>query len=432
MLESFQLPARHAHSARALMPRLLAVLSLACCVLLVTPALAGAETRMTDIVCGVTAEERGLADADLPDIEAAQAIVMDPNGTVYFERDADTQTKIASITKVMTAIVALENADLSTTITVDHAAATVGESTAHLQEGDTLTLETALRALLIPSGNDAAMAIATTVGAIIDPASTDPYATFIQAMNDKAAELGMDATFTNPHGLDFGDWVGDMHASARDVVTMFSYAMKNDTFREIDGSGDNILGQEGNVGGKTGTTYDAGTCFVGTFQRDEKEVFVVVLGCSDNDSRFSNTLTLANWYYEHLKTVPLFESSKLTPDGDPLIARASDTDWTDKTVDVTVADANATASYFDLEGDISLKVDTVDFSGDVPRGDHAGTLAICQGETELASVELVAAEEVRAPSPLEWLLVQFDRLTRFFTGEPGVAETEVIATAPKA
>lgn len=99
MLESFQLPARRAHSARVLMPRLLAVLSLACCVLLGTPALAGAETRMTDIVCGVTAEERGLADADLPDIEAAQAIVMDPNGTVYFERDADTQTKIASITK---------------------------------------------------------------------------------------------------------------------------------------------------------------------------------------------------------------------------------------------------------------------------------------------------------------------------------------------
>ncbi len=272
-------------------------------------------------------------------------------------------------------------------------------------------------------------------------------------MNDKAAELGMDATFTNPHGLDFGDWVGDIHASARDVVTMFSYAMKNDTFREIDGSGNNtitvtgadgaerevtfkvrndILGQEGNVGGKTGTTYDAGTCFVGTFQRDGKEVFVVVLGCSDNDSRFSNTLTLANWYYEHLKTVPLFESSKLTPDGDPLIARVTDTDWTDKTVDATVADANATVSYFDLEGDISLKVDTVDFSGDVQRGDHAGTLALCQGETELASVELVAAEEVRAPSPLEWLLVQFDRFTRFFTGEPSVAETEVIATAPKA
>ena len=175
MPESFQLPARHAQSARALMPRLLAVLSLACCVLLGTPALAGAETSMTDIVCGITAEERGLADAELPDIEAAQAIVMDPNGTVYYERDADTQTKIASITKVMTAIVALENADLSTTITVDHAAATVGESTAHLQEGDTLTLETALRALLIPSGNDAAMAIATTVGAIIDPTSTDPY-----------------------------------------------------------------------------------------------------------------------------------------------------------------------------------------------------------------------------------------------------------------
>ena len=72
------------------------------------------------------------------------------DGTVYYERAADEQVKIASITKVMTAIVALDNAPLDTTITVDHAAATVGLSSADLKEGDTMTLETALRALLIP------------------------------------------------------------------------------------------------------------------------------------------------------------------------------------------------------------------------------------------------------------------------------------------
>lgn len=453
MLESFQLPVRHSATSRhrARRSACIAALVLTLCVLLGTPAPALAEVRTSDVVCGQTAEDRGLEAADLPDLAATQAIVVGSNGTVYFERDADTQTKIASITKVMTAIVALENADLSSTITVDHAAATVGESTAHLQEGDTMDLETALRALLIPSGNDAAMAIATSVGALIDPASTDPYGTFVQAMNDKAAELGMGAVFTNPHGLDFGDWAGDMHASARDVATMFSYAMQNETFREIDGSGSNtitvtgadgtkrqvtfkmrndILGQDGNIGGKTGSTYDAGTCFVGAFQRDDVEVFVVVLGCEGNEARFDNTLILANWYYDHLKTVQAVSTPKLTPEGEPLVARATDSDWTDKTVDVTAADPTATATYFDLEGDLSLKVDTPDLSGDVQRGDSAGTLTLYQGDDELASIDLVAAEDVAAPNPLEWLLVQFDRVTRFFTGEPGTAEPEVFATVP--
>lgn len=421
------------------------------CALLGMPSPALADVRTSDVVCGQTAEKRGLDTADLPDLAANQAIVVGADGTVYFERDADEQTKIASITKVMTAIVALENADLTDTVTVDQAAATVGESTSHLLEGDTMDLETALRALLIPSGNDAAMAIASSVGALIDPSSDDPYATFIKAMNDKAKELGMGAVFTNPHGLDFGNWTADMHASARDVATMFSYAMRNDTFREIDGSGDNaitvtgadgaerqvtfkvrneILGKDGNIGGKTGSTYDAGTCFVGAFQRDDTELFIVVLGCADNQARFDNTILLANWCYDHMKTVPVVSTPRTTPEGDPLVACVTDSDWTDKTVDVTASDSSVTASYFDLEGDLELKVDTTDFSGSVSNGDPAGTLSLYQGDTKLASVDLVAAEDVTPPNPLEWLLVQFDRLTRFFTGQPGTAETKVYATTP--
>ena len=152
----------------------------------VLPMSAHAEVLQTDIVCGETAEERGLSAEDLPDITAPHAIVMDDEGTVYFERSADEQVKIASLTKLMTAIVALENAEVTDTITVDHAAATVGESSANLREGDTFDLKTALKALLIPSGNDAAMAIATSVGAIMDPSSDDPYGVFIDAMNAKA------------------------------------------------------------------------------------------------------------------------------------------------------------------------------------------------------------------------------------------------------
>ena len=89
------------------------------------------------------------------------------DGTVYFSRDASEPVKIASITKVMTAIVALENASLDTVVTVDEEAATVGESSAGLLQGDSMDLQTALYALMVPSGNDAAVAIAKCVGPLL-------------------------------------------------------------------------------------------------------------------------------------------------------------------------------------------------------------------------------------------------------------------------
>ena len=95
------------------------------------------------------------------------AIVMDEQRRVLFARDAYQANPIASITKVMTALVALENAPLSTSITVTQEAARVGESSAHLKAGDAMPLSEALKALLIPSGNDAAISIAESVGALI-------------------------------------------------------------------------------------------------------------------------------------------------------------------------------------------------------------------------------------------------------------------------
>ena len=190
-----------ARATRAALP-VLAVAALASQIL-ACPQPAFASQLDTDAILGIAESERDDDASDRPDIEARNAIVVGSDGTVYFERDADAQVKIASITKVMTAIVALENSSLDDEVVVDHAAATVGQSSADLREGDVLTMEEALRALLVPSGNDAAMAIASTVGAKIDPSSDDPYGVFIRAMNDKSAELGMKSAFTNPHGLDF-------------------------------------------------------------------------------------------------------------------------------------------------------------------------------------------------------------------------------------
>ncbi|MDY2777432.1 MAG: D-alanyl-D-alanine carboxypeptidase [Collinsella sp.] len=416
--------------------------------LLSSPLPAAAEVRDTDIICGVPNTEVERATNDRPDIQAQEAIVVDDEGTVLFERDADKPVKIASVTKVMTAIVALENSDPNATITVDHRAATVGQSSADLKEGDVLTMEEALRALMIPSGNDAAMAIASSVGAMIDPESDDPYGVFIDAMNKKAQELGMaNSVFSNPHGLDFDGWEGDFHSTARDVATMFAYAMKNESFRALTSSPDNqitvtgadgtertidmierntILGQHGNIGGKTGGTYEALQCFVGAFSREPGgEIYTVTLGSDGDEQRWEDTLALANWYYDHVISYPIGTSERTCPDGSPLIARVPHADWTDKGVDVTLKDPGQTVEVFSLSGDLVADLALSPLGGTVAKGDAAGELVIAQNGEEIATAELVAAENQAAPSGIDWLLVQFDRLVRFLTGQPGSAEQRV-------
>ena len=96
------------------------------------PAVADAQVLTTDNVCGKTADARGIAAKDLPDIDATNACVMSKDGTVYYARNAEEQVKIASITKVMTAILAVENCKMDEKVTVSNAAATVGNSTAGL------------------------------------------------------------------------------------------------------------------------------------------------------------------------------------------------------------------------------------------------------------------------------------------------------------
>ena len=440
-------------SIHRIVRRLALALAFACTLpLAATPSPACAEVRATDIVLGKTAEDRKIDTSELPDIVAPHAVIVSEDGTTYFERDADTPVKIASITKVMTAIVALEHSQPTDTVTVSHAAATVGESSAYLKEGDTLSMEQALRGLLIPSGNDAAIVIAEAVGKTLDPATTDPVATFVSAMNEKAKELGCkDTLFTNPHGLDFDAWVGDMHSTARDVAIMYTYAMKNETFRKIvnsqatnltvtsaDGSArqvpqkmhNKLLGVDGNIGGKTGTTEDAGFCFVAGYTQDTGgEIYTVVLGSNLDDQRFADTAALASWYYSHWADVPLAHTDAKLGE-EPIIGRASAADWSDCTVAVTLADPAQTVKVFSLVGKITQKIDLDALSGTIEKGREAGTLTYTQDGNEIASAKLVTAASQDAPSPLEWVMVQFDRLARMVQGKPATAEAQVLNTAP--
>lgn len=428
---------------------------LACAVALVAgiPSVAGAQVLTTDNICGKAADARGIAAEDLPDIDASNAFVMGKNGTVYYARSADEQVKIASITKVMTAILAVENCKMDEKITVSNAAATVGNSTAGLLEGDELTVEQALRGLMIPSGNDAAIALAEHVGKKLDPKTKDAVATFVKAMNERAKKLGCTGTlFENPHGLDFDEWAGDMHSTAHDVALMMQEAMKDDTIREVmaikdpwievtgaDGSDHShsmdthnvLLDQDGNIGGKTGTTDDAGYCFASAYNRDGDEIYTVVLNSSTTDQRFADTATLASWYYDHKVTVEIANTQKKTANGNPLMARVSQTDWTDKTIDATLADPTAQATVFSLAGEVTEKVSYDDLSGTVHVGDKVGSVTLKQDGTKIAVMDLVADEEGTGPNPIEWLLVKLDRLGRRIDNRPLTAESETVAKAPE-
>lgn len=428
---------------------------LACAVALVAgiPSVAGAQVLTTDNICGKAADARGIAAEDLPDIDASNAFVMGKNGTVYYARSADEQVKIASITKVMTAILAVENCKMDEKITVSNAAATVGNSTAGLLEGDELTVEQALRGLMIPSGNDAAIALAEHVGKKLDLKTKDAVATFVKAMNERAKKLGCTGTlFENPHGLDFDEWAGDMHSTAHDVALMMQEAMKDDTIREVmaskdpwievtgaDGSDHShsldthnvLLGQDGNIGGKTGTTDDAGYCFASAYNRDGDEIYTVVLNSSTTDQRFADTATLASWYYDHKVTVDIANTQKKTANGNPLMARVSQTDWTDKTIDATLADPTAQATVFSLAGEVTEKVSYDDLSGTVHVGDKVGSVTLKQDGTKIAVMDLVADEEGTGPNPIEWLLVKLDRLGRRIDNRPLKAESETVAKAPE-
>ena len=417
------------------------------------PSVADAQVLTTDIVCGKTADARGITAENLPDIDATNAIVMSKDGSVYYARSADEQVKIASITKVMTAILTIENCKMDEKVAVSKAAATVGNSTAGLLKGDELTVEQALRGLMIPSGNDAAIVLAEHVGKKIDPKTKDAEATFVKAMNERAKELGCTGTlFENPHGLDFDEWAGDMHSTAHDAALMMREAMKSDTFREIVASDDSwievtgadgsdhshsmdthneLLGQDGNIGGKTGTTDDAGYCFMAAYDRDGDETYTVVLNSSTNDQRFADTATLANWYYGHKVTVAIANTQEKTANGNPLIARISQTDWTDKTIDATLADPAAQATIFSLAGEVTEKVTYDDLSGTVHVGDKVGSLALKQDGIKIAVMDLVADEEGSGPNPIEWLLVKLDRLSRRIENRPLTAESETVAKAPE-
>lgn len=154
---------------------------------------------------------------------AQSAILMDrDSGRILFSKNADKEMKIASLTKIMTALVAIEQSKMDSMVTVGPNAVGVEGSSIYLKKGEKVPLENLLYGLMLRSGNDAATAIAEHVGGSVEG--------FVYLMNQKASFLGLQHThFMNPHGLD----QADHYSSAKDLAVLTSYALKNPVFRQI-------------------------------------------------------------------------------------------------------------------------------------------------------------------------------------------------------
>jgi len=237
------------------------------------------------------------------DISAEAAIVIDAeSGEIICQRDAFTARPPASLTKVMTAILAIELAEEEKICTVSANAAKTGESHIGFYAGEKITLENLLYGALLKSGNDACVAIAENIG--------ENEAHYVQLMNLKAKLLGCRNTnFVNTNGLP----AQNHYSTCYDLALMSRYAISNDMFRQIVStesytmtwlsstrskniSNTNHLlnSYDGAIGVKTGTTDEAGQCLIAAAERDGKSYIAVVL---KSKNRFADGIKLLDYAF---------------------------------------------------------------------------------------------------------------------------------------
>ncbi|SHN20229.1 D-alanyl-D-alanine carboxypeptidase family protein [Gracilibacillus kekensis] len=240
-------------------------------------------------------------------VSAENAILMDQStGRVLFEKEANTPTLIASITKIMTAIIAIESGKLEEKVKISDKATITEGSSIYLKQDDVITLEELVYGLMLRSGNDAAVAISEHVGGSEEG--------FTYLMNEKAKWIGMNNShFDNPHGLDSENH----YSSAYDMAILTKYAMENPVFREISSTSSYSAKSRDypwinknkllthlykySNGGKTGYTRAAGRTLVSTAEKNGQTLIAVTLNASND---WQDHIQLFEWGF---KEFPLYK-----------------------------------------------------------------------------------------------------------------------------
>lgn len=263
---------------------------------------------------------------DIGSISAKAAIVYNGStGEVLFEKNADERLPMASTTKIMSALIVLEQDDLDERFIVDSESVKTEGSSMGLREGDEVSLRDLACGMLLPSGNDAANAAAVRVAGSVEG--------FADMMNARAVEMKLENThFITPSGLD--DYTDDHYSTARDMALLAAEAMKNQSFREICSlqkvklrfgcppydrwltNTNKLLKNHGITGIKTGFTDKARRCLVSSCMRDGCELICVTLNDPDD---WRDHMALLDYGFSQVEQVRLApkqrDISLMTADG---------------------------------------------------------------------------------------------------------------------
>lgn len=346
-----------------------------------------------------------LADTDKmqlpPEIVGQAGLVMDVlTGKVLYEKNAHSPFEPASTTKIMTAILALEKGNLSDIVVTSEEPLRVDGSRIYLEEGEKLTLEQMLYGMMLNSGNDAAVAIAEHIGGDIE--------SFVKMMNAKAREIGAyHTTFVNPSGLpDEGHLT-----TAYDLALISRYALLNlPKFRKIVSTktleipwqaeewdrqlinlNKLLWNYEGADGVKTGYTSTAGRTLVASATRDGWQLISVVLKSDANI--WSDSMALLDYGFEN------FEIKNLV--GKNSDVAEEDVKYGDPVKLVTKDGLTSVVKKNDLPISKKLVINQ-DIKAPVSKGEVLGQLIFYQGEEQLGSVNLIAANDVKRKIHTFW------------------------------
>ena len=243
-------------------------------------------------------------------VSARSAALYDPASKCFlYTKNADTRLPMASTTKIMTALVAIENADLDKSVSISDDAIGTEGSSLYLKRGESMTMRELLMGLMLRSANDAAAAIAYEISGSIEA--------FAEKMNEKAYQIGaLNTNFTNPHGLDDSSH----YTTAKDLAIIAAEALRNETFLNIvstkkyiiknsDGEARLLTNHnkllnlyDGAIGVKTGFTKKSGRCLVGAAERDGTRLISVTINAPDD---WNDHKALFDYGFLKLKSVPL-------------------------------------------------------------------------------------------------------------------------------
>ena len=323
----------------------------------------------------------------------AYALLEASTGRVLLEHNADAELPMASTTKIMTCIVAIEEGDLDAVVEVPDEAVGVEGSSMYLQRGETLTLRDLLYGLMLASGNDAAVTIAVHIAGSVE--------NFAAKMNEKAVEFGAVHThFVTPNGLP----AEGHYTTAHDLAKISAYAMGNETFREIVGTSSKNLPQdddsparylrsknkmlyqyEGGNGVKTGYTKAAGKCLSAGAARGGMQLVAVVLNDGD---MFSDCYALLDYGFSE------YSMQRVAQAGEPLGSLQVQGGVEDR-VEIAINDEIALPLRAEEYKIIERKVNIVsEIQAPVRRGTVVGTIEFRLGEELCASGEIVATQDV--------------------------------------